>query len=146
MEKRGKHTEIISDRSWLLRAPANLTPLRVKQFRDCVREISSRVRMEGEAIQLCLNEVNRLSVVAMVELARWCGEFDGRRGLVSLSGGTAQVGECFRIVGLGGYLGGTELEPASRPAGAGTPDRQVVPVDETADDEDLVLGSDALWE
>jgi len=143
-----KQTAIISDRIWRLRVPGNLTADRVKGFRACVREVVRRARAEGETIRLCLNEVNRTSVAAMIELARWCEEFEGKRDLIALSGGSAQLRETFRIIGLEEYLGEPEFETSRSPLGADArgASRAVTASTEIDDEEDLVLDGDSLWD
>ncbi len=143
-----KQTSIFGGRTWTLRVPGNLTESRVRKFRECVREIAQIVWAEGGTLRLSLEEVNRVSLVAMLQLARWCEDFEGRTGFISLSGGTEQLREVFRIIGLEDYLEDAPLPLESvgpRDVSSGL-DRAEVAQPTVEDEEEVVLGGEPLWD
>jgi N-acetylglucosaminyldiphosphoundecaprenol N-acetyl-beta-D-mannosaminyltransferase len=145
----GKQTAILSERALSLRLPANLTASRVREFGRCVAEATERVG-EGQRICLSLDEVNRVSLDGMVALAKWCENFGGRGGLVTLAGGAPQIRENFRIVGLDSYLSDSEMEASLSLRMPAIPVALQRPVGDpavaAAEDDDLVLDGETLWE
>jgi anti-anti-sigma regulatory factor len=143
-----KQTSVFAGRTWTLRVPANLTESRIKEFRGCVRELARWLRAEGDTLRLCLDEVNRASLTAMLQLARWCEDFEGRSQMITLSGGTEELRETFRIIGLEDYLeeAPLPLEGMGGSAVFAKADRAEVALPSSEEDDELALGGEALWD
>jgi ABC-type transporter Mla MlaB component len=145
----GKQTAILSERALTLRLPGNLTGPRVRAFGACVGEAIERVG-KGQRISLSLDDVNRVSLDGMVTLARWCERFAGCQNVVTLSGGTPQIRENFRIAGLESYLSDSEMEATlslGKAMVTTTPmKRPSMSPEAVAEEEDLVLDGETLWD